>query len=92
MLEVVIAVLIALSTGTACELGTSVDWYKWVHENDNTAKRIMGVYPKDNQDAWLFQEANGDYLLFVFREKVDETLASGRSDPHGECARVIKAG
>lgn len=91
MLQVMIAVMIALSTGTACDLGEEVNWYDWAKGEGQSAKIIMRAEPTDNQDAWLFQEADGDYLLFVFREKISDTLDAGRSDPHGECSVLIKA-
>ena len=90
MIEIVITILLAMSTGTACELGTEVDWYQWIDDNGRTAKIIMTLEPNDAQDAWLYQEVDGDYLLFVYREKIEATLDSGRSDVHGECARLIE--
>lgn len=91
MLDIVIAILIALSTGTVCELGVETDWYAWADEHGRTAKIVMTLELPETNDVWLYQEADGDFLLFVFREKIQATLDSGRSDPHGECARTIKA-
>lgn len=90
MIEILIALLIALSTDTACELGTEVNWYDWAAEHGKTADRFMTLETDDDGDVWVYKEEDGDYLIFVFMEDIDEVLEAGRSDPHGECAVWIE--
>lgn len=90
MLQMLIAILLGLSTGTACDMGTPVNWYEWSKGDGQTSRLILRVEPDDAPDTWVFQEADGDYLVFVFREKIDDVLAEGRSDPHGECSVLIE--
>jgi hypothetical protein len=91
MIDLLIAILIALKTGTACDLGQPIDdWYAYVAENPSLSridKFEFGIEGVD--DAWLYEVDSG-YVLFVFRERVDDVIASGRSDPHGRCARLLE--
>lgn len=79
-----------MSTDSACELGTPVDWYEWAEAEGDTAELVMTLETDTAGDVWLYKERDGDYLLFVFREDIDAVLDSGRSDPHGQCAvRIV---
>lgn len=89
MIELLIAILLALSSGTACDLGQPVDWYDWARHHDDadvilTVQGVPGV-----ADAWVYQ-AGDEILLFVFRERISDVTAAGRYDPHGACARLIQ--
>lgn len=90
VINVIIAILIAMSTDSACQLGTPVDWYEWADVEGDTAELVMTLETDKSGDVWVYQEADGDYLVFVFREDIDSVLASGRSDPHGKCAVRIE--
>lgn len=92
MINTIIAILIAMSTDSTCQLGTPVDWYEWADEEGDSANLVMTLETDTAGDVWVYQEADGDYLVFVFREDIDTVLASGRSDPHGKCAVVILKG
>lgn len=86
MIELLITLLLALQAGTACDLGTPVDWYAWAntHEQADVVLTVQAVLPRD---AWLYHDAASDtYLLFVFRERISDVTAAGRYDPHGACA------
>lgn len=89
MIDLLIAILIALSTHTACDLGTDAgDWYTWAH--DHPDMQTVATLETDQGDVWLYYDELSDtYLLFVFREDVSDTLAAGRHDPHGQCVRVL---
>lgn len=86
MIELLIAILIAMSTGTACDLGAETDWYTWAHEHQDAS--TVATFETDSGDVWLY-EADDEYLLFVFKDDISDTLASGRGDVHGKCARVV---
>ncbi len=87
MIETVIAILLALAGGTACELGTPVDWYDWAYAHPDAGVALATRDLPDVPDAWLYHDAaSDDWVLFVFRESISSTLAAGRSDPHGACA------
>lgn len=89
MIELLTAILLALADGTACDLGTPVDWYAWAEtrEQADVVLTIQDVLPRD---AWLYHDAASDtYLLFVFRERISDVTAAGRYDPHGACAVVV---
>ncbi len=94
MIQVIIAILLALSTHTACDLGTPIDWREWANSAEaETAQRVFTIqtpFDDDLGDAWLYETPEHSYILFVFRENVQEVLDSGRSDPHGECAVRIE--
>ena len=89
MIDLLIAILVSLKLGTACDLGEPIpDWYAYASEHDmiRVDKFEFGVDGVD--DAWLY-EAGDLYVLFVFRERVADVIAAGRSDPHGRCAVVL---
>ena len=90
MINLLISILIALSTGTACDLGTDAgDWYAYADAHPDM--HTVATFETDSGDIWLYyDEPSDDYLLFVFREDVSDTLASGRSDPHGKCVRLVE--
>lgn len=86
MIDLLITILIALSTGTVCDLGIETDWYSWAEAHPD-ASTVMTA-ETDEGDVWLYED-NGEYLLFVFREDISDTLSAGRHDPHGKCARAV---
>lgn len=85
MLELVIGVLISISTHTACDMGKPVDYYAWVNAHpDYTVP--MTLHTDNNEDYWLMSDGT-DYYLFKFKQPINDTIATGAS--HGECFRKV---
>lgn len=85
MLEALIAILIYMAVDLPCQVGVPVSWYRWIDTEAATSSLIMTVEPQDNQDVWVYQEADGDLLAFFFADKL-----SSAGEKHGECAVLIK--
>lgn len=85
MIQLVIAVLLAISTHTACDMGKPIDYYVWV-ETHPDYHVPMTLSTPDAGDYWLM-ETGGNYYLFKFAQPIDSTIASGAS--HGECFRSL---
>jgi hypothetical protein len=90
----------AMRSGTACELGVDIyatvpgdeeDWYAW-REAHPEARIIERVQPADASipDSWLY-EADGEYVVFVFNEKLAQVRRGFVVEVHGLCARLINA-
>lgn len=86
----------AMEAGTACSLGVDIystapgeAWYAW-RDAHPEARIIERVQPADAAipDAWLY-EADGQYVVFVFNEKLAEVRRGWRVEVHGLCARLI---
>ncbi len=55
MLEIVIGILLSISTHTACDLGKPADYYKWVDAHpDYTVPMQINV--PDDTDYWLMSD------------------------------------
>lgn len=88
----------AMRSGTACELGVDIystapgeAWYAW-REAHPEARIIERVQPADASipDSWLY-EADGEYVVFVFNEKLAQVRRGFVVTVHGLCARLINA-
>jgi hypothetical protein len=88
----------AMRSGTACTLGEDIyatvpgddeDWYAW-REAHPDARIVERVQPADASipDAWLFY-ADGEYVVFVFQQKLADVGGGWMVEVHGECARLI---
>ena len=86
----------AMHAGTACSLGVDIystapgeAWYQWREDNPD-ARMVERVQVADSTipDAWLFH-ADGEYVVFVFNQKLAEVDAGGVVEVHGECIRLI---
>lgn len=85
MIELIIGILLAISTHTVCDMGKPVDYYKWLDAHpDSTIPMTLSV-PGDT-DYWLMSDGT-DYYLFVFKQPIDDTIATGAS--HGACFRDV---
>lgn len=93
-------ILDAMRSGTACTLGEDIyatvpgdaeDWYAW-REAHPDARIVERVQPADASipDSWLFY-ADGEYVVFVFQQKLADVRQGGVVVVHGECARLIAA-
>jgi len=83
MLNLLIMILMAMSTGTECQLGTPVDYYAWVKIHQYTVVHSFNI--PNYRPIWLMQDADGndpDMYLFVFKEK---DALNGGKDEHGAC-------
>lgn len=94
MIDLFIAILIGLSTNTACDLGTSLDWYEWA--NNHPAAYVYKRFEFDDSenvdDVYLYRdEATDTYVLFVFKDDISDAIAAGEQ-PHGRCSRVVVPG
>lgn len=88
MIELMLRVLLAIATGGGCDMGKPVDYYQWVDAHpDYTVP--MTLETDVNGDWWLMSD-EGEYLLFKFATDIEDTLDSGTSTVHGECASVIQ--
>lgn len=88
MIDLLIAILVAMSTDTVCDLGEPVEWYTWGHEHPDA--RTVATVESDSGDMWLYHDnATGEYVMFVFKDDISDTLAAGRGDVHGKCAREV---
>lgn len=85
MIELLIGVLLAISTHTACDLGTPTDYYQWIDAHPDYSVP-MTLHTDSNEDYWLMSDGQ-EYYLFKFKEPIDDTIASGAS--HGECFRDV---
>ena len=63
-----------------------MDYYAWVdaHADYRVAWSSEGTI---FGDYWLMED-QGQYLMFKFKQPIDDTIASGAS--HGECARLVQ--
>lgn len=86
MIDLILRIVLAIATRTACDLGTPADYYAWVEEHPDY-RVPLALETEDRGDYWLM-EADGEYLLFKFAEPLAETMPSGAS--HGECARIVQ--
>lgn len=87
MIPLLIALLLTLSTGgDICETGQSVDWYQWIADHP-TPQKVM-TYEASEPNFWVYQ-ADGETVLFVFREPIEKTLARGEYAAHGQCSRLV---
>jgi glycosidase len=85
MINIVIAILLAISTHTACDIGKPTDYYAWVDAHPDYSVPMQLSTPNDG-DYWLMS-ADGEYYLFAFAESLDKTIPSGAS--HGACFRKV---
>ncbi len=85
MLQIVISVLLAISSHTACDLGKPADYYAWVDAHPDYSVPMTLSVP-DDTDYWLMK-ADNEYYLFKFSQPIAETIDSGAS--HGECFRKV---
>ena len=84
MIELLLGILLAISTNTACDYGKPADWYAWV--DAHPAYRVIDLSSREHGDIWLMSD-EGAYYLFKFTEPIAATIASGAS--HGECFRYV---
>lgn len=79
MTELIIRVLLAIATNTACD-GHKVDYYAWIEAHpDYSVPMTLSV---ESGDYWLMC-AGDDCNLFHFTEPIADTIATGAS--HGDC-------
>jgi len=85
MIEIVLGVLLSISTHTACDLGKPVDYYAWVNAHpDYSAPMTISV--PDDTDYWLMSDGV-EYYLFKFKQPIAQTIGSG--EDHGSCFRDV---
>lgn len=84
MIEILLGVILAISTNTACDYGKPADYYAWVDAHPNY--HVMDLSSKEHGDIWMMDD-EGEYYLFKFKQPIDDTIASGAS--HGECFRYV---
>lgn len=88
MIAILIAILLTISTGgDLCTLGNPVtNWEGWVdsHPNAESVVRYDATLPNFR----IYQDGDS-VVLFVFRNAVADTAASGSSGAHGQCARDL---
>ena len=84
MIELLLGLLLAISTNTACDYGKPADWYAWVAAHEDY--HAMDLSSPEHGDIWLMSD-EGEYYLFKFAEPIADTIASGAS--HGECFRYV---
>lgn len=85
MIELVIRVLLAISTHTACDIGQAADYDAWVYAHPDYSVPMTLSFP-DDTDYWLMSDGE-HYYLFKFAQPIEETISSGAS--HGECFRKV---
>ena len=83
MIEMLLGVLLAISTNTACDYGKPAD-YAWV--DAHPYYHVMDLSTPEHGDIWLMSD-EGEYYLFKFKQPIDETIGSG--EDHGECFRKV---
>lgn len=86
MINLLIAILLAISTGTACDMGDPADYYAWVDANPDY--NVPMTLNTDEGDYWLM-EADGTYYLFKF---ADDDALDGAENQHGACFRMVGNG
>lgn len=90
----------AMRSGTACTLGEDIyatvpgdaeDWYAWrdAHPAVQIVERVQSA-DASIPDTWLFY-ADGEYVVFVFQQKLADVGGGWMVVVHGECARLIAA-
>lgn len=86
----------AMRSGTACTLGEDIystapgeAWYAW-RDAHPEARIVERVQPESASvpDSWLY-EADGQYVVFVFAEKLAQVRRGWMVEVHGLCARLI---
>ena len=92
MIELIIGILLAISTHTACDLGKPTDYYAWVDAHPDysvawTWTVASGLSTREDGDFWLMTDKGDGYYLFKFAKPIDDTIATGAS--HGECFRQV---
>lgn len=87
MIELLIGLLLAISTHTACDMGKPANYYKWVDAHpDYTVP--MTLHTDANEDYWLMSDGQ-EYYLFKFIQPIEDTIDTGAS--HGACFRDVGA-
>lgn len=88
MIDFLIALLLTISTGgDPCDLGTSTDWYSWIDAHVDAAK--VFTYEAAEPNLWLYEGKDGEVVLFVFKEPIEDTIARGEYAAHGRCSRLV---
>lgn len=87
MIELLLGVLLAISTNTACDYGKPADYYGWV--NTHPYYSVMDLSTPEHGDIWLMSDGDDfdGYYLFKFKKPIAETIGSG--EDHGECFQYV---
>lgn len=85
MIEILLGVLLAISTNTACDYGKPVDWYAYTEAHPYY--HHWDLSSKEYGDVWLIDDYDGEYYLFVFAQPIADTIATGAS--HGKCFQYV---
>lgn len=82
IIDLFLALLIALQAGSICQQGARIDWGEWIRSHP-TAVTVGQIQFDDTFEMWLI---DGDpaiedgLVLFVFDQD---------NMPHGQCARQL---
>jgi hypothetical protein len=90
MIEILIGVLLAISTNAACDYGKPADYYAWMDKHESY--HVMDLSTPEHGDIWLISDRDhfDGYYLFKFKKPIAETIGSG--EDHGECFRFVGKG
>lgn len=83
MINLLIMILMAMSTGKVCDLGKPTDYYAWVDAHPYRVVQQFNI--PDYKPVWLMQDSDGNdpnYYLFEFKEK---DALNGGQNQHGDC-------
>jgi len=85
MIELILRVVLAIATNSACDMGKPADYYGWV--NAHPDYKVPMTLSTESGDWWLMVD-DGENLLFHFAEPLEMTIPTGAS--HGDCARMVE--
>lgn len=86
MIGLLIRLYFAIAIHNACNIGKPVDYYAWMATHQDYTVVWYMESPVFG-DYWLMQ-FDKRYMLFKFKQPIDETIDSGAS--HGECFREVQ--
>lgn len=88
MINLLIMVLMAMSNGTACTLGTKADYYPWIEAHPDY-KVAHEFNLKGYKPVWLMtSETDSDIYLFEFAK---QDALNGGKNQHGDCFNDLGA-
>lgn len=86
MIELILRIVLAIATGSGCQIGKPADYYAWVDAHPDY--KVQLTLSTQMEGDWWLMVAGDENLLFKFAEPLEDTIPTGAS--HGECARMVQ--
>lgn len=86
MIELILRVVLAIATNSACQMGRAEDYYTWIDAHPDYS--VPMTLSTEKGDYWLMCAGDNDCNLFHFAKPIENTIATGAS--HGDCFRHVE--